>query len=214
MGNERVKHSHIIPKFYLQNFVFKDSLHPRNKKSVMIARRENFNLWKQKGFGSNSIFALNGVYDFDVIPERIQTVEKYLNIIETGMGYVVKRLQNHEELSKEDYKFLTMFVVSLMHRTPKRMNQFQETIKKVHDIFEQFDSSKNNEYTKEYFNGFEDASKIQILKTADIVNASGFCEEFFYFLYNKSNMSFITSDNPVVIEDMSKNRNSYISCPE
>lgn len=121
------------------------------------------------------------------------------------MGVVIKQLQEHKELADENYKYLSMFIVSLMHRTPKNMNQFQNTIKKLHDMFEQFDSSKNKEYTKEYFSGYEDASKIQIMKTPDIVNASKFYKDSFYFLYNTSNTPFITSDNPVIIEDMPKN---------
>ncbi len=205
MGNERVKHSHYIPEFYLRNFSFKDTIHPQNNSSTLLAFKENFNIWKQKGFGKNSIFALNGIYDFDVIPEQIQTVEKYLGTIETGMGVVIKQLQEHKALSDENYKYLSMFIVSLMHRTLKAMDQYQVTIQKLHDMFEQFDSSPNKEYTKDYFNGFEDASKIQILKTADIVNTSKFYKDSFYFLYNKSNTPYITSDNPVVIEDMSKN---------
>lgn len=205
MGNDRVKYSHIIPEFYLHYFSYKDTVHPKNTNSTLLAFKENFNDWKQKGFGKKSIFTLNGIYDFDVISEQIQTVEKYLGTIETGMGIVIKQLQEHKSLTDENFKYLLMFIVSLMHRTPKNMNQFQGTIKKIHDMFEQFDSSQNNEYTKEYFNGYEDAAKIQILKTADIVNASKFYKESFYFLYNTSNTPFITSDNPVVFEDMSKN---------
>ena len=205
MGDDRVKHSHFIPEFYLHNFSFKDTVHPINDNSTLVAFKENFNVWKQKGFGKNSIFALNGVYDFDIIPEQIQTVEKYLGTIEAGMGVVIKQLKEHKELTDENYIYLSMFIVSLIHRTPKTMNQFQDTIQELHDIFEQFDTSHNKEYTKEFFNGFEDASKIQILKTADIVNTSKFYKDSFYFLYNKSNTPFITSDNPVVIEDISKN---------
>lgn len=205
MKNDRVKHSHIIPEFYLTYFSYKDTVHPYNTSSTLLAFKDNFNDWKQKGFGKKSIFTLNGIYDFDVIPEQIQTVEKYLGSIETGMGVVIKQLQEHKELADENYKYLSMFIVSLMHRTPKNMNQFQNTIKKLHDMFEQFDSSKNKEYTKEYFSGYEDASKIQIMKTPDIVNASKFYKDSFYFLYNTSNTPFITSDNPVIIEDMQKN---------
>lgn len=205
MGDDRVKHSHIIPEFYLTYFSYNDTVHPKNTTSTLLAFKDNFNDWKQKGFGKNSIFAINGFYDFDVIPEQIQTVEKYLGKIETGMGVVIKQLKEHKELTDENYKYLTMFIVSLMHRTPKNMNQFQDTIQKLRDMFEQFDSSKDKEYTKEYFSGYEDASKIQILKTADIVNTSKFYKASFYFLYNKSNTPYITSDNPVVIEDMPKN---------
>ena len=205
MGNDRVKHSHYIPEFYLRNFSFTDTVHPNNKSSTLLAFRDNFNEWRQKGFGKKSNFALNGVYDFDVIPEKEQTVEKFLGIIETKMGIVVKKLQERKGLTAEDFNTLSMFMISLMNRTPKNMKQFQELIQKIHDMFEKFDYSQNNEYTKEYFKGFEDVSKIRILKTPDIVKASQFLRESFYFLYNKSKIPFITSDNPIVFECMSKN---------
>lgn len=205
MGHDRVKYSHFIPRFYLRNFTFEDTIHPQNNESVLVAFKENFNDWKQKGFGKKSIFTLNGLYDFDITPEQSQTVEKYLAIIETGMGVVVNKLQKHEKLMKENYSFLSMFIVSLMNRTPQNMKQFQKTIQEIHDIFEELDPTQNNEYTKSCFKGFEDLSKIRILKTLEIIKKSQFLQDSFYFLYNNSNIPFITSDNPVVMEAMFKN---------
>lgn len=205
MQKKRVKHSHILPHFYLERFAYNDALHPQNKESVLIAYRSNFNKWQQKGFGQKSIFTSNGIYDFVSISESEQTVEKYLGNIETEMGKVLRKLENHVSLQSADYGFLSMFMISLLNRTTKKMNQFQVFIEQLRTIYKNFDTSVDNEYTKCFFSEYEDADKIKILKTAEIVNSSKLFEDSFYFLHNTTNIPFFTSDNPVVLKDMSKN---------
>ena len=180
-------------------------VHPQNKNSVLVASKENFNSWNQKGFGKKSLFTKNRIYDFDIIPEKNQTVEQYLGFIESNMSVVLQKLKAYKELSEEDYFFLSVFIVSLINRTSENMKQFQDLIKNMHDYFEALDVTQNKKYTKEYFKGFEDAAKIRILNSAEIVKKSHFIQESFYFLYNMSNINFITSDNPVIIEHILKN---------
>lgn len=204
MSNDRVKHSHIIPHFYLKNFIFDDIVHPQNKESVLVAYKDNFNKWKQKGIGQKSIFTSNGIYDFLSISESEQTVEKYLGVIETKMGIALQKLGNHSIISLEDYICLARFIISLLNRVPTQMKRLQSLIDRIRESFEEFDTLDDKEFMKSYFYGYEDASKIRILGTDKIINDSKFLQDSFYFLYNETNIPFITSDNPVVIEDMSK----------
>ena len=190
---------------YLKRFAYNDTLHPQNKESVLIASKHNINDWKQKGFGQNSIFTANKIYDFISIPESEQTVENYLGTIETKINDVLNKLEKHELLNSDDYKVLARFTFSLSNRTFVKMKEFQSFIEQVRICYEDFDISENKKYTKEFFLGYEDSSKIKILETDKIVNDSKLFEDSFYFLYNRTSLPYITSDNPVVIEEMTKN---------
>lgn len=203
--DERVKSSHIIPRVYIKNFTFDDIKHPQNKESVLVAYKGNFNKWIQKGFGKKSIFTQNGIYDFSVIPEEKQTVEIKLGEFEGRIGKIIPKLEKNISLTVDEYLDLSVFIFSLMNRTREKMEGINSFLKQIHDCFEGFDLYENKEYTKDFFYGYEDFAKLWILKTKKLINKSNLLNESFYFLYNNTDTPFITSDNPVISEFISRN---------
>lgn len=150
-------------------------------------------------------FSFNGIYDFSVIKENEQTVEKQLSYYESNMANILQKIKNKVLLDEREYYYLAEFIISMMNRTAKKMSEWQNFINQLQSTFKSFDNSKNQKYTNIYFKDSEDFSKLQILATDDFVKLSNLLKSSFYFLYNETEIPFISSDNPVILEDIKEN---------
>ena len=198
IDGKQVDNSHIIPQVYLRNFLYEDKQF--NNESVYISNIKDLNTWKRKGIEKKP-FADHQFYDFSTIEDTVQTVEKYLGIIEGNIKSSFEKIKKEEELKDDDYSTILRFLVSMQNRTKLMQKNWQQMVTTLRNWFIEF---SDEEYTNNYFHNYEDFSKWFILQTDKIIKDGHFLPNSFFILKNLTTVPFITSDNPVICRTLYK----------
>jgi len=193
------KEQHIIPQCYLKSFVDSDpptdvtskEYHPSVwllDKSLKNAKRKapkNI-LWKS--------------YFYNLEKDNIEQpfVEEFLSKVEGKYAQILDVIDIQDSLSEEDQFILAIFIDTLYKRTENQLEFWNETFRKIENLFRQVDKSinGNEKYSDEYFKGSSEIPKKMI------VNASGTLAHLilkvgFNLIKNESEIPFFTSDTPV-----------------
>ena len=195
------KNHHIIPKVYLKEFVdSKPKDFPIDKpftaffwqldKSFELAPKPKS---PKKGFGKNKFYKL------DSDTNEYQIIEEFLSKIEGGYKDVLEKLKSKTPLTSQNIIDLIIFTETLHQRTEIQVGHWQSQFNKLEDIYREVDQHHNNnqKYSDEMWKGSHELGKKLII---DGIGAMGqlLINEGIYLLFNESEMSFVSSDNPVL----------------
>jgi hypothetical protein len=183
------KKHHYVPKFYLRNFSLKNG-----EKNIGI-----FNIPNKKFISSGAI--KNQAYK-DYFYGKDGNAEKALGFIESKSSKIIREIVNTKLLPvkrPESYQMLLLFLVILNARTIHAEERLNDSI---NNLFKHVLSEVSEEFNEELKDeslriGLENAVHLAI-KTAALVAPITFdldCK----LICNKTQSSFITSDNPVVL---------------
>ncbi|MEC5289020.1 DUF4238 domain-containing protein [Aurantimonas sp. C2-6-R+9] len=212
------KQHHYIPKCYSKNFTsVEDDLCLRD-------------IWNNKNYAQKPEKALRQQYmysqpvhaerRFDNIIENFFSQE-----IETGWPSLVDAIRNRNNIKKENWGNLIQFMIATHVRVPNRMKAIIEALRQCvvrasESISDAATADVNAEFRKIYPSPGDDASLSNLIRSGRIAvnidphravsslpyiikNLDSFINigENPRFLHNRSNVDFISSDNPVVFHN-------------
>ena len=198
-----LKHAgqHITSDCYLQSFLVTkppaECTQNKNFESgVYISDPDLKGPWKMKGT-KNSIFKETNFYTLKSSTTLDKLcVEKFLGVLETQYGRAIKNFSRNGKFLDEDIQAICNFVGAMFLRARVFQSSFQDSINQTVGFIKDFmgDTSSFCDYVK----GYEDSSKKILLSN----NAGKIIKEFgVHFLINRTNIPFITCDQPVIRDD-------------
>lgn len=196
------KNHHIIPKVYLKEFL--DFEKPQN---FPPNRPFKPYIWKTDKFlksdpvpkSPEKSFGKNRFYKLDSDAEEFQVIEELLGRVENHYNQALQKLKNKIPLTEQELINLIIFVETLQQRTESQINHWQNQFNKVEEMFRLVDQHHNNnqKHSDEYWQDSHEIGKKLIVSgigaRADLLANAGI-----YFVFNDSEMPYISSDNPVV----------------
>ena len=211
MGNkDTVKHSHTVPAAYLANFGI-DGNKSRDSMFYFYNVQENKTDTEKVG----NIPVINHFYDINELGEQKQIIEKMFSQIEGELATLLRVLLDtiiidpqHRDCSSlqiEKEQLSAQFAL-LITRTEAFRDYYKDIYQQIKDGFPYADIPQ---YSKTDF---------QRIHTSEILDfgmsnfyANLFSDWHWVFIINHTELTFITSDNPVIRIDHSKKTNKPIS---
>ena len=211
MGNkDTVKHSHTVPAAYLANFGI-DGNKSRDSMFYFYNVQENKTDTEKVG----NIPVINHFYDINELGEQKQIIEKMFSQIEGELATLLRVLLDtiiidpqHRDCSSlqiEKEQLSAQFAL-LITRTEAFRDYYKDIYQQIKDGFPYADIPQ---YSKTDF---------QRIHTSEILDfgmsnfyANLFSDWHWVFIINHTELTFITSDNPVIRIDHSKKTNEPIS---
>lgn len=194
----RVKHSHIVPEFYLNYFT--DS-HDK----IYVFDKPNFDYFESK---PNKIAKQSGFYDLDGVSDigLKQIIETKLSSIEDETAPVYKNLIDRINLGifngllEEERLVLSRFIVVQMMRTARSRIMFDQFNTELDQQLKEKTSEKDyNQLNKELGVGDFNPKILQISMLASTFEEQSFdLSSRIWIIYkNNTRSKFCTSDHPV-----------------
>jgi hypothetical protein len=183
------KNQHLVPACYLQNFLADETeeqkSNPHFEQGVFVKNYSVQRDWKLRGL-SHNVFTKSYYYNLKGDNEN-PIIEKYLGSIEAELAKYLREIQAGK-LSNEAVSFFSFYTMLQFMRVEKNLNM-QTSWNQVATTLDDF--SRNQ---KKHGAIFEDLAKKQLLDSdfGDIVYEDA------HLIYNNTNISFMTSDSPVV----------------
>lgn len=202
MKNSIKKNHHIIPKVYLKEFL--DFEKPKN-----FPTDKPFNpfIWKIDKFlklnpvprSPEKSFGKNKFYKLDSDSDEHQIIEELLGRIENAYNNSLQRLKDKNPLSDQELVNLIIFIETLHQRTETQVEHWQSQFNKIEELYRMVDQSHNNNqnHSDDFWKGSHEIGKKLIISGTGS-RAKLLLEAGVYFLFNNSEMSFVSSDNPVI----------------
>lgn len=202
-----VKNQHIVPRFYLRRFSKQTSNKFNNdKKNKLSSYSKTTNTWHESNVYKKG--SLEYYYDIEKLGENKQIIENTFSELEASfavfLNKLIKKLSDTSNINKElilkyeEKLELSLYVAVQMVRVPNYRNLNVFNCKKLIEfIFNMHPSLNPLNF---------DINEIEIDEThlhGNLLfkNLNVYTEylstKHFIFLKNKTNTSFITSDNPV-----------------
>lgn len=184
------KRQHYIPRFYLNHFIDTDTpvlqtpyVWIFDKKSERIKNKAPLNFAYRHGY--NNIIDENGKIS--------SKVEEQFQVIEDKAARIIRKLLNLKYVSKIEREDLAVFIYTMRARIPYFKLIFKEVV-------------ENEEYNKQLNDDHIDVNQIESNLAMDSVIRTSFMGKlllrmFWSVLIAPDNISFITSDNPVIVLD-------------
>jgi hypothetical protein len=178
----RVKKQHFVPQFYLKYFIDGQS-------NVHV-----FDTVKQKQFVTTAanIAHDRSFYDYKSLEEFIgveQAIEHAFANTEAKAANFFRKLiailkaNNLSSLTRDDYRELADFITTQQRRTPEARRQMEETAKSADQ-----ESEDDIQFQQAYMLLHKDVLKV----------VEDWCDRYWIFWRNNTNLNFYTSDHPVV----------------
>lgn len=178
------KNQHLVPRVYLKGFSNIEKRNGNDIFNIFVTSKKEISKSQKKGL-NHSCFTKSNFYNLDNKP----TIENELSKIENLYLRIMKNVEN-KNLSTNDILFISNFTLLQLQRVEAWINNFQDGFNK---IVEMVQNKKFSENIKEI--------SIKMLKEYILDNMykpNIIFEQGISFVENKSDMLFITSDNPVV----------------
>lgn len=182
-SNTSKEKQHYVPKFYLRNFSYQE-----NKKQIGI-----YNLKRQFYYETAS---LKDVACKPFFYGKDGYVEDQLSCIENILAPLIKRVLEEYYLpiqKTEDYWNLLYFIAIMDFRNPVKSKGIEDAMNELSDRFKLTDD----------YRAFQKARLSQpdpvIRALSGITQVVKYCDDLvFKLIQNKTQVPFITSDNPVI----------------
>lgn len=182
------KNQHLVPKVYLKGFSNLQTHYGKDEYTIFVTPKENINESKAKGL-KHSIFTKSYFYNLDGENQNNPIIENQLSEIENYYLKVVKKIQDRN-LSNDDILYISNFVQLQFQRVESWINSFQNSFNQVEKIVNDFGGKIDTKNIS-----------IKILREYTLNNMykpNVVFEQGLIFIENKSDVPFITSDNPVI----------------
>jgi hypothetical protein len=195
------KNQHLVPACYLRNFEADVSaqrtVNPKFSSGVYVNNSKLTAGWSLKAV-THKAFTKSYFYNLPEDDPTKPVIENYLSEVESEYTKHVKNVLRME-VDNESLSFLSYFVVLQFMRVDKFINMYQGAFDKVAGWMDDYEGKDK------YKHILKDISKRQLvtLDLGSVVHAHA------TVIYNETNFPFITSDNPVLrqqvnITDISK----------
>ncbi|MTJ06174.1 DUF4238 domain-containing protein [Anabaena sp. UHCC 0204] len=189
--NNITKNQHYVPQFLLRNFGWKAN---KGIFRINIFDTKNFSIRPNQNI--SQVFSQNFFYDQD------NSIEKFLNEIETPASTLVEQVinGNFKILENENNKSLIMaFISSLLQRTPSALEKANEFINtNLNEGIVRQLLSLNGYDPNEANNGyFEFSQLVSDITLEGVINSMLIQDLNFQIIKNETNLEFCISDHPV-----------------
>jgi len=198
------KKQHIVPRTYLKAFI--DSVRPNGipeqvpfEPSLWVVEKPLKSEPKRKA--PDNILWKSYFYNLEEDENASPVIEEFLSKIEGRYPQVLKKISAKETLTREELLYTALFVDTLFRRTPPSLEHWQSQINKVEELYRQVDQAYNHsqKISDQVWKGSHEIAKKQIIYSAGAL-ASLILEVGLVFVFNLSELSFLSSDNPVTYQ--------------
>ena len=198
------KRQHIVPRTYLKAFT--DPVRPDG-----IPRHVPFDpfVWviekslksEPKPKAPNNVLWKPYFYNLDEDEDTSPVIEEFLSKIEGKYPQILKKISSREALTEEELFYIALFIDTLFRRTLPSLKHWQSQINKVEELYRHVDQAHNQsqEISDQFWKGSHEIAKKQIISSAGALS-SLVLEAGLVFIFNLSELSFLSSDNPVAHE--------------
>lgn len=216
------KKQHIVPVSYLKNFSINDQIYFYNTQSNERDKRNPRNIdnigWRKNlyDFPENLVEKLNQAGFSEINQKYVEDyfakhIEKEIAPLfkKLSQGLKVRNPQN-DFINISDMSLLALYISIQIHRT-YLFKELMETVRKT--VLDTFTEKKilSKDAELNYYESLEHFSYM-INEKRIITIGNLLLNRNWVFLYNNSNIPFVTSDNPVVIDrDDQENLSGYFS---
>jgi hypothetical protein len=199
------KRQHIIPRTYLKAFTDPtrpDDL-PENtpfEPPVWIIDK-SFKSEPQSKSPDHKTFWKPYFYKLDEDSDSSLVIEKALSKIENKYPSVLKKICNREVLTDEELMYIALFIDTLFRRTEPSLEHRQSQINKIEELYRHVAQSHNQsqDISDEVWEGSHEIAKKRIIDGAGTLS-SLILEAGIIFIFNHSELTFFSSDNPVTYQ--------------
>lgn len=198
------KSQHIIPRTYLEAFV--DPVRPNGipqdvpfTATVWVIEKSLKAEPKWKSL--KNILCKPYFYNLNEDESTSPRIEKFLSKIETKYPQILKKISARESLTQEKLLYIALFIDTLFRRTPPSLEHWQSQINKIEELYRQVDQAYNHsqKISDQVWKGSHEIAKKQIINSAGAL-ASLVLKAGIVFVFNRSELSFLSSDNPVTYQ--------------
>lgn len=195
------KRQHIVPKTYLRAFT--DPIRPDGmsdnvpfEPSVWVVEKSLQSVPKRKA--PDNVLWKSYFYNLDDDVDTSPVIEEFLSKIEGRYSQVLKKISSREVLTEEELFCIALFIDTLFRRTPPNLEHWQSQINKVEELYRHVDQAHNQsqKISDQVWKGSHEIAKKQIIGSAGALS-SLVLEAGLVFVFNLSELSFFSSDNPV-----------------
>lgn len=192
-GNGIAKNQHYVPRFLLKNFT-------QENEQLFVFDKQNSNVFKTN---IKKIVAEKGFYNFDFEGTEL-TLEQSLSHVEADAAKVIQNIidnQSLQQVSKEDYLLLALFIAIQFNRTPNWRTVWED----LHDgLAEKIEGMGFKlEDVEGYVESTPEGTKLEHMMGVAMSH------EFMPYLLNKHwvllkatpEMPYWISDNPITLQN-------------
>lgn len=198
------KKQHIVPRTYLKAFI--DPVRPDGmpehipfEPSVWVIEKSLKSKPKRKA--PDNVLWKSYFYNLDEDEDASPVIEEFLSKIEGKYPQVLKKISAKEELTEEELLYIALFVDTLFRRTPPTLEHWQSQINKVEELYRHVDQAYNHSQgiSDQVWKGSHEIAKKQIIGSAGALS-SLVLKAGLVFVFNLSELPFLSSDNPVTYQ--------------
>jgi len=198
------KKQHIVPRTYLKAFI--DPVRPGGmpehipfEPSVWVIEKSLKSEPKRKA--PDNILWKSYFYNLDEDEDASPVIEEFLSRIEGKYPQVLKKISAKKALKEEELVYIALFIDTLFRRTPPSLEHWQSQINKIEELYRQVDQTYNHsqEISEQVWKGSHEAAKKQIINSAGALS-SLVLKAGLFFVFNLSELPFLSSDNPVTYQ--------------
>jgi len=191
------KKHHYVPKFYLKRFS------PSGK---------SINIWNIKNRKTISNGNLKNQCYQDYFYGKEQQVEKSLSIIENEAAEALKLIDKHgfsPPFDQNEYLTLTLYVLTQYGRTAYSADRLDEMQDKLMKHLYREQAKADGIDIDDFFIGIQDSAKYSLFMS--IQSYPLLLDMSCKLITNKTNVDFVTSDNPVIFYNQLLSFRTYVS---
>jgi len=195
------KRQHIVPRTYLRAFT--DPIRPDGMPDnvpfepyVWVVEKSLQSVPKPKA--PDNVLWKSYFYNLDEDVDTSPVIEEFLSKVEGKYSQVLKKISSREVLTEKELFYTALFIDTLFRRTPPSLEHWQSQINKVEELYRHVDQAHNQsqEISDQVWKGSHEIAKKQIIGSAGALS-SLVLEAGLVFIFNLSELSFFSSDNPV-----------------
>lgn len=197
---QKRKH-HYVPQFYLREFLDTRVEHPKEPYIWVYDKKEK-NL-KRKG--TSNVAFQNGFYDMKLIDGSITPIIEnfFSKNIENSASLVFKKIINQIPINIEERLMFSNFLYFTLARVPNFLNYMSWFYKNGDLIIDEKLVSSDVEKIIENTSFSKEVSTLEFMIEMSQIFASIISEMNWQFLIAPEGKNFVTSDNPLILNDPS-----------
>jgi len=199
------KRQHIIPRTYLKAFT--DPTRPDGlpedspfEPPVWVIDK-SFKSEPQSKSPEHRTFWKPYFYKLDEDSDTLPVIEEALSKLEGKYPLVLKKICNREALTDEELNYIALFIDTLSRRTEPSIQHRQSQINKVEELYRYVDQAHNQsqDMSDEVWKGSHEIAKKRIIDGAGTLS-SLILKAGITFIFNHTELTFFSSDNPVTYQ--------------
>ncbi|MGA1839329.1 MAG: DUF4238 domain-containing protein [bacterium] len=200
------RRQHIIPISYQKAFV-----DPKRPKGIPDNIPFEPAIWMvEKSLESepklrspSNVLCKSYFYKLEDDDKRFPVIEEALSRIESNYPFILGKIRGKERLSLKEMLDLAVFIDTLLRRTESHIDFRQDQIDTLEELYRKVDRcyNKNEQISNDFWKGSHEFAKKLIISAIGAV-AILILKFGIIFVFNKSDLPFFTSDNPVMYEFM------------